>query len=187
MRAYSNYQKGTPTSDSERLPVGGYILKILKAEEVTYSNGGRGLKLSFDIAEGEHKDFYKNNYNNQIEPKKWKGVYNFSVPDENSEEKYRRAFENRIACITESNPGYEWDFDETKLKGKLVGAVFGNQEYEMNGNTGFFTKCFGLRTVSAIREGRFRVPADRLLDKKEAMPAGFYPVSEGITDDDLPF
>lgn len=186
MKGYSNYQNGTPTADTERLPIGGYVLKIMKAEEIIYSNGGRGLKLSFDIAEGEYKDFYKNNYSNQIEPKKWKGIYSFSVPDESTEEKYRRAFENRIACITDSNLGYEWDWDETKLKGKLVGAVFGNQEYDYNGSTGFFTKCFGLRTVSAIRENRFKVPVDRLLDKKDNTE-GFYPVSEDIKDEDMPF
>jgi len=186
MKGYSNYQKGTPTADAERLPIGGYVLKIMKGEEITYSNGGRGLKLSFDIVEGEQKDFFKKNYANQIEPKKWKGTIVISVPDNNTEEKYRKAFENRIACITDSNPGYEWDWDETKLKGKLVGGVFGNQEYEYNGSKGFFTKCMGLRTVSAIREGRFRTPADRLLENKN--PASeFYPISEGIEDDDLPF
>lgn len=183
MKAYSNYTKGTPTQDAERLPAGGYVIKILKAEEVTYQNGGTGLKLNFDIVEGDHKDFYKKNYANQIEPKKWKGAYSFSVPDNSTEEKFRRAFENRIACITDSNPGYEWDFDETKLKDKIVGAVFGNQEYEYNGNKGWFTKCMGLRTVSAIREERFKVPADRPLKKDDDMDF----TTDNSDSDDLPF
>ena len=184
MKGYSSYKKGTPTQDAERLPAGGYILKILKGEEVTYNNGDRGLKLSFDIAEGDYKDFYKKNYAAQMEPKKWKGTYFLSVPSGNEEEKYRRIFENRIACITESNPGYEWDWDETKLKNKLVGAVFGNQEYDFAGMTGFFTKCFGLRTVSAIRENRFKIPADRLLNKEPENTFGF---SEDVSDEDVPF
>ena len=126
----------------------------------------------------------------QIEPKKWKGVYSFSVPGENTEEKYRKAFENRIACITESNSGYEWDWNEAGLKNKLVGAVFGSQEYDFNGSHGFFTKCFGLRTVQAIREGRFKIPPDRLLNQETKSFSGdgsFMPVDDKAQDDDLPF
>lgn len=187
MKAYSNYTKGTPVQDAERLPAGGYILKILKAEEVTYSNGGRGLKLNFDIAEGDQKDFYKKNYAGQTEPKKWKGVYSFGIPDENTEEKYRKAFENRIACITDSNPGYEWDWNEDSLKNKLVGAVFGNQEWEYDSKNGWFTKCFGLRTVSAIKEGRFKVPADRPLQNQSNSSESFTPIGESLSDEDIPF
>ena len=42
----------------ERLPKGNYVCKILNVEEVTYKNGKRGIKISFDIAEGDYKDFY---------------------------------------------------------------------------------------------------------------------------------
>ena len=189
MKPYSNYQKGTPTQDAEKLPAGGYVIKILKAEEAVYPGGGSSLKLSFDIAEGEYKDFYKKNYDMQMEPKKWKGIYSFSIPNERTEERYRKAFESRIACITESNPGYEWDWNEAGLKNKTVGAVFGNQEYDFNGSHGFFTKCFGLREAQAIREGRFKTPKDRLLqqERKEYGDGNFMPVNDSAEDDDMPF
>ena len=39
MKAYNGYKKGTPTQEKEKLPVGGYVLKIMDAEEVTYQWG----------------------------------------------------------------------------------------------------------------------------------------------------
>ena len=48
MRAYNGYRKGTPTQEREKLPIGGYVIKIMDAEEVTYT-WGSVLKISFDI------------------------------------------------------------------------------------------------------------------------------------------
>lgn len=189
MKAYTGYEKGKATAEAERLPIGGYILKILKAEEITY-DWGRKLKLSFDIADGDFKDFYKQNYNGQEEPKKWKGTLMLTVPngdDSEKDQKRKKYFESQIACIEESNKGYEWDWNEEKLKGKLVGAVFGNQEYDFDGKSGFFTKCFGLRTVDAIKGGHFKIPKDRLLDKTTQSEDGFYPTKPGEDDEDAPF
>ena len=42
---------------SEPLPVGGYVAKILNAEVKEY-DWGELLVISFDIAVGEHKDFF---------------------------------------------------------------------------------------------------------------------------------
>lgn len=184
MRQYSGYKKGTPTQEREKLPVGGYVLKILNAEEVTFQNGGTGLKISFDIAEGEYKDFYKRNYAAQQEPKKWKGNRQLGVPSDSDEDGRKDYFANQMACIEASNPGYEWDWDETKLKGKLVGAVFGEKEYDYNGSNGFFTTCRGFRTVDAIRAGKFKVPAPILLQRTAT--EGFAPAADA-DDSDIPF
>jgi len=192
VRAYNGYKKGTPTQDAERLPADGYVIRIMKAEEVTYQNGDTGLKLYFDIDEGKYKGFYGKNYASQGEPKKWKGTYSFSTPNDDAEEKYKHTFENRIACITESNPNYEWDFNENTLEDKVVGAVFCNQEYDFDGKKGFFTKCVGLRTASAIRENKYKIPADRFLDNSNnnAFPIGGSDENFTVSNedsDDLPF
>lgn len=189
MRAYSGYKKGTPTHEREKLPKGGYVLKILDAEEVVYS-WGSVLKISFDIAEGEQKDFYKKDYQNQQEPKKWKGTRQLTVPADGDEDKNKDYFANQIACIEASNPGYEFDFDEKKLKGKLVGAVFGEKEYNFNGNHGFFVTCRGFRTVDAIRAGKFKVPEALMLQNKNndsGVTEGFFPVDNSVEDEDIPF
>lgn len=187
MRAYSGYRKGTPTQEKEKLPSGGYVLKILDAEEVNYQ-WGSVLKISFDIAEGEQKDFYKKDYRSQQEPKKWKGTRQLTIPADGDEDRNKDYFANQIACIEASNPGYEFDFDEKKLKGKLVGAVFAEKEYEFDGKHGFFVTCRGFRTVDAIRGGKFKVP-DRLLLKKISGSSveGFYPMDNSADDEDSPF
>ncbi len=187
MRAYSSYKKGTPTQEREKLPVGGYVIQIKDAEEVSYQ-WGSALKISFDILEGDYRDFYAKDYRSQQEPKKWKGVRQLTIPKDGDEEKSRDYFENQIACIEASNPGYDFDFDERKLKGKIVGAVFGEKEYDFNGNHGFFVTCRGFRTVDAIRAGKFKLPEKLMLKKAADAPqSGFYPMDENAVDEDLPF
>ena len=56
---------------NEPLPAGGYIAKILNAEVKEYT-WGEVLVVSFDIAEGEYKDFFANQYKaNSNEDKMW--------------------------------------------------------------------------------------------------------------------
>ena len=79
MKRLNGYEKAAAYSDSERLPVGGYVLKIL---DVKYQENKWGdvILLSFDINEGEQKDFFARNYKNQTgEDKKWKGTYRLRV------------------------------------------------------------------------------------------------------------
>lgn len=175
---------------SDPLPAGGYVAKILDAEEKEYS-WGSVLVISFDILEGEFKDFFKQNYKaNTREDKKWKGVYRLTVPQETNQwyESQKRTFGNVIACIEESNSGYHWNWDEKTLKGKTVGVLFRNFEYDVEGNTGWSTECCSLASVEDIREGNFRMPKDKPL-KKKTVETPVVPVVnfEEINDEDLPF
>ena len=175
---------------SDPLPAGGYVAKILDAEEKEYS-WGSVLVISFDILEGEFKDFFKQNYKaNTREDKKWKGVYRLTVPQESNQwyDSQKRTFGNAIACIEESNNGYHWNWDEKTLKGKTVGVLFRNFEYDVEGNTGWSTECCSLASVEDIREGNFKMPKDKPLKKKAvAMPVAPVQTFEEIDDEDLPF
>ena len=175
---------------SDPLPAGGYVAKILDAEEKEYS-WGSVLVISFDILEGEFKDFFKQNYKaNTREDKKWKGVYRLTVPQESNQwyDSQKRTFGNAIACIEESNNGYHWNWDEKTFKGKTVGVLFRNFEYDVEGNTGWSTECYSLASVEDIREGNFRMPKDKPLKKKAvAMPVAPAINFEKIDDEDLPF
>lgn len=175
---------------SDPLPAGGYVAKILDAEEKEYSCGSV-LVISFDILEGEFKDFFKQNYKaNTREDKKWKGVYRLTVPQESNQwyDSQKRTFGNAIACIEESNNGYHWNWDEKTLKGKTVGVLFRNFEYDVEGNTGWSTECCSLASVEDIREGNFKMPKDKPLKKKAvAMPVTPVQTFEEIQDEDLPF
>ena len=195
MKQLSGYAGAQVYTEQERLPVGGYILQIL---DVKYqaNDWGDVILLSFDIAEGEHKGFYKENFKQQTgEDKKWKGTYRLRVPKDDGSEQdawTMRRFKTIITSFEESNNGYHWNWDEQTLKGKTIGALFNNKEYELNGRHGFFTNCHSLVPAEKIRSGKFTVPEDTLLkggnNTSQPRPDadGFMNIPDGI-DEELPF
>ena len=69
IKLYDGYQ--AKKANFETLDVGGYILRILNAK-VEKKPASEWLVFSFDIAEGEHKDFYNKRYKEKTnEDKKW--------------------------------------------------------------------------------------------------------------------
>ena len=179
------------TSNFKGLEPGGYVCKILSAEVVNYS-WGEVLKIDFDIAEGEFMDYFIEQYNrNTNEDRKWPGSIRVTVPDEGNQyyEGQKKKFGNMIACIEESNPGYSWDWNEAGLKDKMVGLVFGNEEYSYNGYSGWKAKPQLFVSVDDIYNNNFKVPKDKPLKNGGTSyaetPAGF----EAITDttEELPF
>lgn len=67
--------------------------------------------------------------------------------------------------IESSNQGYKWDWNESSLRGKLFGGVFGEKEYEIDGNTGFFTTMRYTCEVNNI--DNIVLPKPLLLNKTE--------------------
>ena len=195
MKVLNGYASAQAYSDQERLPIGGYVLRIL---DVKYQENDWGdvIVLSFDIEEGEHKGFFKANYKAQTqEDKKWKGTYRLRVPKDDGSEQdgwTMRRFKTVMQNFEDSNNGYHWNWDEQTLKGKLIGALFNNKEYEFNGRRGFFTNCHSLVPVENIRSGKFSVPADTLLkeNRSASRPVpdadGFLNIPDGV-DEELPF
>lgn len=196
MKRLNGYEKAAVYTDQERLPVGGYVLKVL---DVKYQENSWGdvILLSFDIEEGEHKGFYAANYKAQTgEDKRWKGTYRLRVPKDDGTEQDEwtmRRFKTVISNFEESNSGYHWDWNEQTLKGKLIGALFNNKEYEFNGRHGFFTNCHSLITVERIRAGKFEIPQDTLLKQNGSAvqgttdPDGFMNIPDNVDDEGLPF
>ena len=174
----------------EKLPIGGYVLKIIKTKIESYS-WGQVLILAFDIAEGEYTGFYQKNFDAQQNDKKWKGTHRINLPKNDGSEKDEwsiKTLKSRMTAVEASNDGYVWNWDENSLVGKLVGGLFGNKEYEVDGKRGFYTDCRAFCSVERIRTGNFTIPSDKLLNSNTntantALPEGF----QAITDDDIPF
>ena len=148
------------------------------------------MGFCFDIADGDHKGHFAEQYRaNTNEDKKWRGTYNAFIPDEGSQyyEDNLNRFKTMMANIEDSNEGYHWDWDEKKLKGKMCGVLFGEKEFEtVNGDVIILTECRGIRSVECIREGKYKIPALKTLNKSSAPSAtGYTPVSTA-DDDDLP-
>lgn len=186
MRPYSGFN-AEPAKTSEPLPAGGYVAKVLKVE-IQHNDWGDRLLIAFDIIEGDHKGHFSEQYKNQTgEDKRWKGMLRQSIPKDDGSEKdgwSKRSFNNLIWAFEDSNPGFHWDWDETKLKGKVFGALFRNKEWKMNGRTGWSTECCAATGAEAIRTGRFSVPKDKPLANKPAQ-AAFEPINED--DGELPW
>lgn len=185
---FNNFEAKKSASSRETLPAGGYVCKILKAEVQTYDWGSQ-LVLSFDISEGEYKDFFKTDYNSQPEDrKKWRGVWrriNIPTNDGSQEDTWRQnKINNLAACLQDSNPGYVWDWDETKLKGKALGILFREFEWEMEDRSGVSTEAYSCTDIDSVRAGKFKIGKRRELKHKATAPAVADPV---VDDSDLPF
>jgi len=188
MKPINGFDSVQPFADAEKLPPGGYIIGILEADERSYEDGNNYIEIKFDIAEGEYKNFYTNQYkSSQIENKKYKGSHRVNVPREDGTDAdaiTARILKTMITSVEISNPGYRWAWDEKTLKSKKVGAVFFEKEYEINGKRGFFTALHSFRGADAIKDGKFNVPPPKMLKKASA---DFPGTSETIDDEELPF
>ena len=92
-------------SGRKKLPVGAYVCKVLEAREESYG-WGSVLVIQFDIAEGEYKNFYREQYEKQDKNKKWKGVYRLNCPMDDGtpkDERMKKAFKTFIHHIETSN------------------------------------------------------------------------------------
>lgn len=190
IKSYNGF-KPERTSTRETLPAGGYVAKIMDATVISY-DWGDVLKVDFDIAEGEYKGFFANDYrNNTNDDKKWRGTYRINIPNESNQyfDSQRKSFNNLIACLEETNNGFHWVWDETALKGKGIGVLFRNKEWEYNGSTGWTTECCAVTTAKDIREGNFKLPKDKPLKAKETASATSFSNAFTAVDDDadLPF
>ena len=193
MKQYSGF-KAERSSSREKLPAGGYVCKILSAKEETYnfsSGTSHVLVLAIDVIEGDYTGIWKRDFeNNTNEDKKWRGTFRLNVPKDDGSELdawTKRAFNNAIWSIEESNPGYTWDWDETKLKGKKIGVIYRDREWEMNGNTGWTTEAGGAESIDNIRSGNFKQLKPKPLKNKpvKAEPATVdAPVD---SEEELPF
>lgn len=177
--------------DRPKLPVGAYICKIKKAVPQNNSYGNQ-LAVLFDISEGEYKDFYSNEFKtNSAEDKKYKGVLKVWLPTDDGSDKDKitiSKFKGFTKSVEDSNPGYSWNWDENSLKGKSVGILFRNEEWEFNGKTGFVARPFIALSTGRVESGNFTIPADKLLNRESDAPVNAEPLPKADeSDGELPF
>lgn len=153
--------------DKETLEPGGYICEIMEAKETTYYNNNgeafQRLQVSFDIVEGPRAGHFARDYRTQAVygKQKWNGVLRVFPPMEGSSDQAKLS-QGRFKAITNalelSNPGYKWDWDETKLKGKRIGVMFRNEEWEYEGRHGWKVRPYRFVSAGYIERGEFEIP-----------------------------
>ena len=125
--ALPKYDRTKRRQNFPQLPKGAYVLKILYAKEEPNRNGsGTHLVVSYDIAEGEYKDYFLNLYNSRDgEDKKWPadGQYYLTVPSDNVEAYVWTNWNSFFAYLEDSNNGFVFGGDPAQLKGKLIGSA----------------------------------------------------------------
>ena len=181
----------------ERLAVGGHVMKILKVEETTSRNGDDMIKIYLDTDKSDKQpDFFKKRYDGDTrENKKWGCIANQLVLDTKTG-LASRGLKTFHTCVEKSNSSsfkLVWgDKYADNFKGKLVGGLFRNEEYQkQDGTTGWAVKLMAFHSVGAVLEG-LKAPDDKPLDQGNAM--GNFgsviappPEAPAPTDEDYPF
>lgn len=170
------------------LPAGPYIGTI-KDARVDGKAPDQSLILRLDVTEGDYAAYFTLRYRHDKDnegsyPAKYKGDFRIRIPNrDNPNARYpesdKRRFNDAMYRIEQSNPGYRWDGDETKLKGKEIG--FSMQDDEYNGNP--FTRIARLEIVGDVQKGLVKVMPPRKRREPE-VPQGFTQVED---DSEIPF
>lgn len=186
--------------ESRKLPAGGYVCKIVGAKEEVSRAGNAMLVIALDIAEGEYAGFFREKYNGQKWPNQ--AILRILEPDGNKDDPdtYSRKagrIKKFIQDVEKSNDPYVFKWDESTLRGKTVGGLFGEEEFEtQDGRTAWATKIFFTTTASNIREEKFSIPNQRPLNNSittspayvSTAPAEeFVEIADMDSDDGLPF
>jgi hypothetical protein len=176
IRRPNNWNEVQEFTDRPKLPLGAYVCKVKKAVVQNNSYGDQ-LCILFDIAEGEHKGFYDEEFKlNTQKDKKYKGVLRVWIPKDDGSEKdelTKRAFKGVVTSFEKSNPGYQWNWDENSLADKMIGVLFRDEEWEYNGKRGWAVRPFRARSVDTVRNGEYTIPEEKPLKNKEGSSADF--------------
>lgn len=158
MKPLQNWDKINEAGEFERLPAGVYGVTITK---VVDNPTNEYLEVYCDITqEGKYKNYFKALTDAGLvdTSRSFRSYKTNAIP-------FFKAF---ITAIEKTNPGYAWDWDEQKLVGKKVMAVFGEEEYiDKNNEVKVGTKCIEFRSYEAFKEGRIKVPELRKLSDEE--------------------
>lgn len=189
-----SYNKNDRKKHFERLPKGAYVCKILHLEEKESKKGNQMIVINWDIAEGEYKDFYANQYKeNTSEDKHWSydAMVYLTIPYEGCQPFITEQWATFWANIEDSNNGYVFAGDEKKTEGKTFGAVMRNEQTEYNGNIYDHTRIAWTVVAQDVRDGKVKEASDKLIDTGSinsgtASAEGFMATSP-VTAEDLPW
>lgn len=199
MKAYNGFKAQEQSGSREKLPAGGYVCSIINAKVEEYKdksgNAFEVLILAIDVCEGDYSGFWKKDYDgNTADDKKWRGTFRINCPRDDGTEKdgwTKNTFNNFVWAIEESNPGYQWAWDEKTLKGKKLGVIYRDKEWEYNGYTGWTTEAGGATSIEKIRNQTFKALKPKPLKNSSSGSTGAVnnsPYTEATDDpEDLPF
>lgn len=138
--------------DFRGLPIGAYEC-VIKDARINHNeqSGKDTFKVSVDIASGEYKDYFQKMYEADTRiDRKWNNNAVRYLAFTGDNVAYFKGF---ITTVENSNVGYTWDWDETKLKGKKVCGVFQYEEYEkQDGTKGVKVRLSKFRSLEKMKD-----------------------------------
>lgn len=144
------------------LELGGHACIIRNADIYKGQSGNESLRVQVDIdTTDKQAGFFQKQFDNDTRTeKKWSNgaTKYYSLKEENLG--MLKAF---TTAVENSNAGFKFDMDETKLKGKRIAGVFGWKEYEkQDGTVGVTTKLTQIRSLDKLNE--IKIPRVKKLD-----------------------
>ena len=174
-------------------PVGGFVCGILDVEDL---EDKECLKITYDIAEGDFKNFYSK----RKKEMKWDCPALYRSYKEGVALKF---FKGYITALEKSNKNYKFSSNEQTMKLKKIGLVLAEEEYiNKKGEKKVRTYVASVHSIDAIRDGDFKVPELKTLaGASESTKSGNFSnpfvknekavtddtIAEEIDDDDIPF
>lgn len=192
---------GFGQSDFKALPKGGYVCRIIMAEEMMSGSGKPMIHVAFDIIEGDFTGYFMNLYHTRkkanTDPLKevkypFEGQMWIPVDDYEDPNKTSRKLKGFCTAVEDSGTAI-WNangvLDLKKIKDAEVGVVYQNVEREWNGETSWRALPWGFRSVETILSGDYYVPDDKPLPT--TYNTGFEPTTSAdsfsAAEDDIPF
>ena len=176
------------TAPFEKLPAGGYVIRIVGVEDVPQKEY---LNIVYDIAEGEHAGFYSDDFG-----KKNPWAHRFVRSYKQTAEGMFKAFLSRLE---ESTPRFSianWQVhsDERALVGLELGIVVQIEDYTNDkGEDRERLNVVGVYASQDIRNGDYKLPPRK--DSRKSVPSGAGSATAidddrpptSVYDNDLPF
>ena len=191
MQDFTSYAKQPTQFDV--LPAGGYIAKIIDVDDRTWAGHSEPAHLiHMDIAEGEHMAIYQKNNQGADKPR-WLSYW-FAEPTESSPDWLLSKVGGIQTSLAESNDKVNLS-DPHSWKGKYVGVVVGDEEYESNSGT-VYTRPYVnyICSTGRIRKGEnqpggYKIPKLKKLQGATPRPLASteMPDSFSAAEDDIPF
>lgn len=146
----------------ESLELGGHACIIINADIYTGQTGNESLRIQVDTDKNDKQPgFFKKQFdNNTNQDKKWSNgaTKYYSLKEENL-----GMLKALTTAVENSNPGFKFDMDESKLIGKKIAGVFGWEEFEkQDGGIGTATKLTQIRSLDKLNE--IKIPRVKKLD-----------------------
>lgn len=158
----------------EKLPADGYVCRIVAAEVMPSKKGNEMLVTCVDIAEGKFAGYFKKSFDHFRKTNfeaKWPAAATMYQNLFDADGKINGGLKALLKSVERSNTNFLinlTDFEPATLRDKFIGVIFGDEEWERNGKSGITARAAFPRDVNKIREGDFKIPEVKRLEKNSS-------------------